>query len=383
MMSYTSIKRTASGIAALWLVFSLPISAPAGKSSKTSQLKAKQNIIDQQAKTIKQKIYKKKLEARNVSGQLEKVEVQLEHTQSSLASNQLKLQDAKIVLQRIVDRLEKTKKQLERRQQLLQRRVVDIYEGDDIQYLNVVLGSTDMWTFLTRAYYLQAILDSDAKLIAQIKEDKKSIEKDKVWQAQRVTQIADLNMRLSDERDEAAGLVDARLDQLKQIEHSKDLYERALDELEAESRRIGEEIRRYQSTPQGRKMYAKKFSGGLSLPVNGRITSRFGYRYHPITGVYKLHDGVDIAAPSGAPIHAAADGVVVSACRKGAYGNAVVIDHGGGISTMYGHCSVLLCHAGQEVRRGDVIARVGSTGMSTGPHCHFTKYVNGGAVNPF
>ena len=119
------------------------------------------------------------------------------------------------------------------------------------------------------------------------------------------------------------------------------------------------------------------------MPVSGRITSGFGYRYHPILGVKKLHTGVDIAVPQGTPVHCAADGYVSKAGWNTAYGNMVVVQHGSNIQTLYGHNSRLCCQAGQTVKKGEIIAYSGSTGWSTGPHVHFEKRVNGAPVNPF
>ncbi|MDH7600677.1 MAG: peptidoglycan DD-metalloendopeptidase family protein [Armatimonadota bacterium] len=351
------------------------------KTSLKSKLdKAKK--IQAQIKVVRHKIRVKENEKRTVIGQLSLTEARLEAAQESLARNKLRLLDAQADLEATMKRLARTRKQLARRKALLARRVVDIYEGEDLGYLNVLLGATDMWTFLTRAYYIKRILDSDARLIAEIKADEAAIERDRQRQARRLAEIRGLHARLVAQRNEVANLVASKRQQLMAIEHSKELYERALDELLAQSQRIEEEIRRIQSTPAGRARYSRAFRGGLRLPVPGRITSTFGYRVHPITGVYKLHTGVDIACSSGTPICAAADGEVIIAGWQGAYGYTVVIDHGGGVSTLYGHCSRILVSVGEEVRKGQVIARVGSTGLSTGPHCHFEKRVNGKPVNP-
>ena len=124
--------------------------------------------------------------------------------------------------------------------------------------------------------------------------------------------------------------------------------------------------------------------GTLAWPVPGytKITSEYAMRVHPITGVYKLHTGVDISAPMGANFIAANDGIVVKAEMNSAYGNMVIIDHGGGISTLYAHGSEILVTVGQSVKRGDAILKVGSTGYSTGPHAHFEIRINGQTVNP-
>ena len=119
-------------------------------------------------------------------------------------------------------------------------------------------------------------------------------------------------------------------------------------------------------------------------PVPGytRITSQYGMRTHPITGIYKLHTGVDIGAPMGANFIAAADGTVIKAGYNNAYGNMVIIDHGGGIQTLYAHGSEILVQLGQTVKQGEAILKVGSTGYSTGPHAHFEVRINGNIVNP-
>ncbi len=122
--------------------------------------------------------------------------------------------------------------------------------------------------------------------------------------------------------------------------------------------------------------------GALSRPVNGRITSGFGYRRHPILGYKKMHNGMDFGAPHGAPIYAVTDGVISFAGRNGGYGNFVRINHSGGLASGYGHMSRIAVRPGQRVRQGQVIGYVGSTGLSTGPHLHYELYRNGRTINP-
>ncbi len=121
----------------------------------------------------------------------------------------------------------------------------------------------------------------------------------------------------------------------------------------------------------------------LGYPVRGWITSPYGYRRDPFTGRREFHEGIDIAAPIGAPIRAPADGVVVFVGRKAGYGKMVIIDHGYGYSTAYGHCSRILVKVGQKVKRGQLIAKVGNTGRSTAPHLHYEVRVGKVAVNPY
>lgn len=123
-------------------------------------------------------------------------------------------------------------------------------------------------------------------------------------------------------------------------------------------------------------------SAGMGRPVDGRITSGFGMRFHPILGHARFHRGIDVGAPAGSPITAAADGRVASAGWHGGYGRQVAIAHADGIQTTYSHMSRIAAHAGEMVRRGQVIGYVGSTGLSTGPHLHFEAYKGGRPVDP-
>ncbi len=135
-------------------------------------------------------------------------------------------------------------------------------------------------------------------------------------------------------------------------------------------------------SPQGMAQGAQETSGFLGTPVNGRITSGYGARRHPILGYMRMHAGVDFGAAWGAPIYAATEGRVSFAGWHGGHGNYVRLDHGGGLGTGYGHMSRIAVAPGMSVRRGQVIGYVGSTGLSTGPHLHYEMYRNGQTVNP-
>lgn len=364
------------------LVIAVGLQVCAVAAKKPVPLSSKLGSVNKRINQVKYKIRVNENQKKTVLGQLAVVESKLDDAQDRLNNNNIKLFDARNDLKLTTERLEKTTKRLHRRQDLLNRRIVDIYEGEDLNYVDVVLGATNMWTFLSRAYYLQQILKADTELITQIRQLKTSIEADKQRQARRVEQIASLQTKLIAERNQISTLADSKQQQISRIENDTKLMEQALAQLEAESQAIEEQIRRIQNTPAGAKRAAKAFTGGLIYPVSGRITSRFGYRVHPITKVYKLHTGIDIACPTGTPVKAAADGVVIIAGWMTAYGYGVVLDHGGGVQTLYGHNSKLLVRVGQSVKQGEVIAKSGSTGYSTGPHCHFEKRVNGRPVNP-
>ena len=140
-----------------------------------------------------------------------------------------------------------------------------------------------------------------------------------------------------------------------------------------------------QSGNETEEEYEGGYKGGkfvFPAPSYTAVTSEQGWRVHPISGVLKYHSGMDLGAPSGTAILAAAPGKVTLASWNGGYGNCVIIDHGNGLSTLYGHNSSLHVSYGQKVSRGQTIASAGSTGYSTGPHCHFEVRVNGSVTNP-
>ena len=353
-------------------------SQPASRGALRRQL----SRVNSQIRAVQSRLRQTKIEQKNVMSQLSATQRRLDAVQERVARNKLDLLRAEENLKIINRRLERTSRQLERRGRLLAGRLVDIYKGKDIAYLDVLLGSRDMRTFLSRGYYVKKIVSSDVKLIEEIRAMREQVERDKKARAAEVKRISALQANLIRQRDAIQELAQQKQDELEAIEHDRELYERALADLAAKSEEIAAAIRRFQASPRGRRLYAQAFTGALGLPVSGRITSRFGYRIHPITGAYSLHTGVDIACPTGTPVHAAAAGEVILAGWMGAYGNAVVIDHGGGVSTLYGHNSSLLVRVGERVAKGQVIARSGSTGWSTGPHVHFERRKDGRPVNP-
>ncbi|MFM7049477.1 MAG: M23 family metallopeptidase [Polynucleobacter sp.] len=157
------------------------------------------------------------------------------------------------------------------------------------------------------------------------------------------------------------------------IQSQNAAYERQLAQARAESEAIKQQLGAGSGGSR---------PGSLVWPLRGPVTSPFGPRPHPIFGVVRYHDGIDFGVASGTPIKAAASGTVIFAGWRGGYGNATIIDHGGGMATLYGHQSAFAASAGQQVRAGQVIGYVGSTGNSTGPHLHFEVRINGAPVNP-
>ena len=218
---------------------------------------------------------------------------------------------------------------------------------------------------------LLEIVDGQRKEIEQknlaLSSQKESLEQEK--STQKKTQIALSNTKV------------LRKNYMLKLSQEEQDLQAKIDEYNNQVNQIEEEIKKLAVTAS----FGEDYRGGtMQWPIYGHytITSNYGMRTHPITGVYKLHTGVDISATIGSDFTAIADGIVVKAEYNGAYGNMVIIDHGGGVQTLYAHGSQIIAQVGQEVKAGDIVLKVGSTGYSTGPHAHFEVRINGSPVNP-
>lgn len=330
----------------------------------------------------------------------QEITAQLAQTEQQMAANQKTL-DAE-------------KKKLAEREGVFSKRIRDIYMHGQLNYLDVVLGAKDFNDFANRVELLRRVVAADLNLIASIKEQRDKIAAvQQALEAERAKQAA-LQADAAKKKDEIATHKKEQQAVLYQAEHDKATAEAAYRELEASSSSIANLLReraaaraaaaaaaaqaQAQAAAAAQQQASSSDGGGYSSddyayqpvsgsgafiwPVNGVITSPFGYRTHPIFGTTIYHSGIDIGVDEGTPVHAADAGVVVEADWISGYGYAVVIDHGNGLSTLYGHNSSLAVSAGQSVSQGEVIAYAGSTGNSTGPHVHFEVRSNGDPVDP-
>jgi len=261
-----------------------------------------------------------------------------------------------------------------------QERIVELYMKGDTTYLEVLLEATDFYDVVNRAYLCKKLMEADMKLFASIRQEKETLAKAKQLWNERAADAQATQASLKDKEGVLATvqkrhqvLLASTVEQRKQAERDLAVLEQANRDVEAMIRQM------MRSGQMGR---APRWSGSYLVPLSGTITSGFGYRFHPILRQVKMHTGVDIAAPVGTSIIASAGGVVVFSGWMKGYGKMVMLDHGGGISTLYAHCSSLAVSVGQQVRQGQVVGRVGLTGLTTGPHLHWEKRVNGRPVNP-
>ena len=244
------------------------------------------------------------------------------------------------------------------------------------------MESTSMTDFLVRMELLQKIAEHDMKLLDEIEAERAAVEEKKVELEQERDKIAQVKKETEDKKARLAAQQQEKAELVNALKYEKAAIERALAEEEEASRRLAAQIREIMS----RMNSDRQFSGSkLAWPVPGhtRITSDYGMRTHPVLKTKRMHTGVDIAAPSGAKVVAGESGDVILARYYGAFGNTVIIDHGSGIASMYAHLSSFTVKEGDVVVRGDQVGKVGSTGLSTGPHLHFEVRKNGEPINPW
>ena len=259
----------------------------------------------------------------------------------------------------------------------LNQRLRIMYMTDEQSMISVIFGSENFVDMMSNLEMVRKIHESDKAFLAELEKklddlEKKKAEAESIEKAlkEKYAELQAYKDQLDEDRAELA----AAQWRVKEI---RDKAAAEIERLEQESKRIEQELLNMTSK------WGDYGGGAMAWPVLGPVTSEFGNRYHPITGRYTMHNGIDIGASSGTPVHAAADGIVYFAgWNNGGYGNLIMIDNGSGIVTMYAHLSGFASGANQVVYRGDIIGYVGSTGNSTGPHLHFEVRVSGSPQNP-
>lgn len=331
------------------------------QQAKTNEASAKVENVSERLRQIQEELRVATAEYKEVKGQLDSVE-------DKISDN--------------TELLQKTEADLKVKNKKLQQRVRDIYINGQISYVDVLFGAKDFADLMTRMDVLKRIIKHDYDLIMKVKEEKVTVENTR---AQLEKDKAEAEVLVADAQAKKAKVEDKESEQqvlLDQAIYDRDTSERMYEEIMAASQEVANMIRRSQMSSAGYSG-APAGAGGMIWPISGPITSEFGWRTHPIFGTARFHSGLDIGGDYGMPIYAAASGTVIYAGWISGYGNAVIIDHGGGVTTLYGHNDSLNVSEGENVAQGQVIAMCGSTGNSTGPHCHFEVRENGEPVSPY
>jgi murein DD-endopeptidase MepM/ murein hydrolase activator NlpD len=259
-----------------------------------------------------------------------------------------------------------------------------MYERGSASYLEVIFGSKSFSDFLYRVEMVKQIVEYDKAVLKKMAEARQIIKDAKTEiENQRDQKVLNVQI-LETKKSQLNSQLAARDNIYKELASRESEYKKMLDDADAEAAKLIAQINAVPSTytpSSGSVKYSgEKFT--WPTPSCSNISSPFGSRMHPIQKRVITHNGIDISAAYGAAIVSAAEGKVANAGWNGSYGRYIVVDHGGGFKTLYAHCSTLLVSSGDVVSRGQTIAKVGSTGNSTGPHLHFEVLVNGAQVNP-
>jgi len=354
----------------------------ADKQQQRQQLQSQLRSLQGKMGALRSTINEKKQQERKVRRDIAELDAQIASVSKRLRQTRAELAYARKRQAELAKKLEVLTAWLKRRAELLAQRLRSAYKYRSISVLTLISGARNLQELSSRSYALRQIVKTDRQLLDQVRADQQAVAEAKAEMDTVVRRISRLEANLRAEEQELKDAQQEKKETLEAISRERALYERQLAILEAESQAIARRLRALMETGAGRARADKRWSGRFIRPVSGRITSGYGMRVHPIFKVRRMHTGIDISAPHGTPIVAADDGVVVGAGYIRGYGNTVIIDHGGGVATLYAHCSAILVSEGQEVKRGQTIARVGSTGYATGPHLHFEVRINGDPVNP-
>lgn len=367
-------------LAAVLLVVMLAVSGinVYGKApNEVDKLKEEQEKINQQLKQTKNSINQLNSETKSVSRAIADLDSKIDQTENELEQVETQLSELENQIAVTMRELERATGDADKQKALLKKRVRVMYENGNVGYLAVLLDSTSFGDFISRADFLRKIVSFDSQLLKNMKNYRDSVEEKKGQLQSEQDQKEKLKNDISQKKEQVELSKGEKEKALKELLSDLKELERQEDKLLEQANEIGKKIVALQSKSQ-------YVGGQIGWPAPGyyKITSYYGYRTHPVLKKKKLHTGIDISVPRNSDVVAGNAGKVIYSGYYGSYGNAVIIDHGGKISTLYAHNNKLLVKEGAEVKKGQVIAKSGSTGLSTGPHLHFEVRENGQHVDP-
>ena len=348
-----------------------------GLKSRERELKAEVSSLSSKIQTLERKVGD--------------VAAELEPLLQDLYLHQERLARLNELFQLQSERLRFLRSQFDLAEERLHRRLVALYEADQYGALEIVLSAKSFSEILDDFDYLKLVARQDKAIAREVREAKEQAREARALTKRTRKRVAAVTKVIAYRAGQVQAVRDRLLRSKSELDDSRLQKRGRLESLTAAEREAvseAESLAKVSAQLQAKILAAQNggspssytpraaSAAGLIWPVDAPITSGFGWRWG------RMHEGLDLGASYGTPIHAAAAGTVIHAGWLGGYGNLVVIDHGGSISTAYGHQSQIAVSYGQQVSQGQVIGYVGSTGHSTGPHLHFEVRVNGEAVDP-
>lgn len=360
------------------LVYAVPLYGDDELDKKMKELEEITQAIEKYEKLYEQQAK----EERRVLGDIKTLEKNIDTLDSDIRSLKQQISEVEELIQAAQKEIDLTEDKIVQRTRYMGQRLCQIYQEGEVSYLEVLLKATSITDFLTRFDFMTMLAENDVVILKELNDLRFSFLEKKAALEDRMEHLGNLKSQKENKQQQLEIQSQQKNSLLKSIQEQKEEYIQAINELDAVRESLDRFIKEWQAAHQT----AYLGSGKLLWPVPGQsvVTSGFGYRVHPIHKVRSFHSAVDLRAPMGTPIVAAEQGWVIFMGTKAAYGKAIIIDHGGGISTQYSHLLSFdpALKLGGFVTRGQVIAKADSTGWSTGSHLDFIVRVNGEPQDP-
>ncbi|MBR0277281.1 MAG: peptidoglycan DD-metalloendopeptidase family protein [Clostridia bacterium] len=343
-----------------------------------SQLKQQQQSLSNSKNNIKSEINSLNEKKDTAMAEKAELDVQVVDLETQINDISMQISDYELKISDVQLELDKATEAADKQYDAYKTRVRVMYENGSTGYLDILLSAESVSDLFERIEIVKQISEYDSNMTKKLRERQAEIQNKKDELEKLKQGLVDSKTVLDDKKSGLDAKMAERDRLIQQIEGSVSSLEAQLKTIEAQEASVRAQLRNLSgsSTP---------YSGGSMTwpcPSCHIITSNYGWRLHPVLKYEKLHTGIDIGASYGAKIIAAKNGTVVTATYNSAYGNYVVVNHGGGVCTLYAHQSQLAVSVGQYVNEGDLIGYVGSTGYSTGPHLHFEVIINGATTDP-
>lgn len=349
-----------------------------------------QSLVEQQ-KEVTEQINQANTKLEYVQGELSNTMIQVQELEDKVLNYQSQMSELSEKLDTLQTSINDAKQKLivveeeyNNKEELLKDRVVTMYEYGQTTYLDVLLSSKNIVEFISGYYLVSELVEYDNELMQEVEEKKKELEITKTKLEKEETELKIIKAKQEQTTIVLQNTITLQQSYMAKLSDQEKELQKQITEYKMQEAKIENAIRAAANSTTDIDI---QYTGGEMLwpvAVSGTyITSGYGVREHPIQGVIKEHTGIDIGnADFGSPVVAAADGVVSYAGWLGGYGNCVIINHGNGVTTLYGHGQKIITELHKEVKQGDLIMEVGSTGNSTGPHLHFEVRINGEYQNP-
>lgn len=369
----------------LGILYPVLSSVTVAEAATKSEVQKNAEAAKKKTEEAKKQLESVKKKKTDVSNEVLAIDKDINRAEDELVQTEQAIEKAKVDLAVKEQELIAAEKKCEKYDEEFKIRARTMYEDGRTSYIEVLLGASSFSDLLSRVEMIREMVEYDKRMLAylsaareEIRIAKEAVETEKANLENREVELEALRQELSYRLESKQILLD-------QLYADEEAFKKAYEIAEADEKKIQRQLEKI-IAEENKKGTATKYTGNgrfqWPCPASKRITSYYGYRIHPVYKTKKFHSGIDIGAGYGSNIVAAESGTVITATYGSGYGKYVVVSHGSGITTLYAHCSSLLVNVGDKVQKGETIAKVGSTGVSTGNHLHFEVRINGSTTDP-